>query len=245
MEVGFPELPTRRVKEWSPIDRMLAAKKGSKSNSPKPRQVCELPPLTQPSPEPARPPPATADGHTQTATWAALVAEASLPERQRREALQGELKCLKALLLQREEETRAAEAKASAGVSQVEALKAELERLQNELAAVLADREQERLKWAQQELQWRSSASEADEKGRRGREDLEHLRNELSASQSEAEVLRRRLLALQDERNKLLDENNALAEKLNLLWQGKEDEQAVLMARVELLERKLNERSRS
>eukprot|EP00438_Fugacium_kawagutii_P009299 Skav235249 [mRNA] locus=scaffold3995:344075:348098:+ [translate_table: standard] len=93
----FDEKPQqRRVKEWSPIDRMLA-EKGSRR-----RSKTELPPLS--------PPPATTTAKVQTESWEVLLKEAVVaalvPEQQKHKALQAEIVAMQRQLKEKDEEIK-------------------------------------------------------------------------------------------------------------------------------------------
>jgi len=100
--LGEQKPPERRVKEWSPIDRMLA-EKGSKR-----RSKTDLPPLC-----PAPPPPVTtAEIQVQSESWEVLLKEpireavtaALAPEQQKYKALQAEIQAMQQQLNEKDYE---------------------------------------------------------------------------------------------------------------------------------------------
>lgn len=245
---GFPEdapdpPSTKKVKEWSPIDRMLAQKRGSKSASPKPPRMQgtppgdNLPPLSQAAPAPAR----TASAQVQTKSWDSLLTEALAPERQRCTALQAELKSLRAQLKEKE---RAWEVNSSTQAQELEKqwtseradLEAQLAALRDGQEAVRAEHEAERQRWQTTEHELRTLLENAKDAGKTGREDVGVLREQLTKSQQDVKDLHRQIA-------KLREENAAMATERDMLMQRLEDEQQEQMARVDALEQRFLEKA--
>lgn len=240
--------PAMKAKEWSPIDRMLANKRGSKS--PKMRRQAsdnDLPPLTRNSPV------QTASSQVQTTNWASLIAEVTAPERQRCTALQAEIKALRAQMKEKERarervedtstqrlEQQCAEecAKMRAELEEERSkFQAELEALRCEKDAAIAERDAEKLRRQELELEWKKLGDSANESARHAREDAILLREELDKSQIDAKGLQKQIAALRAE-------NAAVAQERDRALQQLEQEQSEMMARVDAMEQRLLQRAK-
>mmetsp|Transcript_64114 Transcript_64114/g.137732 ORF Transcript_64114/g.137732 Transcript_64114/m.137732 type:complete len:250 (+) Transcript_64114:75-824(+) len=242
--MDLPDGPPRsKVKEWSPVDRMLAAKRGSKTPSPKPpplQAARDLPPLQRSAP--SAPPPRTSCAGAQTQSWPTLISEALAPERSKSAALQSELKALRAELKEREDGVRAAGDQAAEEAERTRlALEEELAALRQANAEAMNGHEEERRRWDEERSQFQEEKRRWREEQRAWQEErqgLRHdaslvgeLRGELEHRNDDICELRRNYKALQEE-------SKALAQERDLLLERLETEQAEMMARVEKLERR-------
>lgn len=242
-QASFDAPAPRRAKEWSPIDRMLANKRGSGSRRNSPARAPappELPPL--PPQAPQQPSIRTASAACQTVSWSALTAEVLAPEKARTQALQAELKALRAQMKEREGAAIAADAAAASDAEARSALVAELEAARQLLSQERADREEERRAWLEEQQRLQDQVAAAGGVEKRRAEDLEHLRAELMRSKDDAAVLRKKFGPLQQEVEALTRERDSLSKEKDHLLQRLEVEQAEMMARVEVLQRKMDER---
>lgn len=216
---------------------MLANKRTTKSASPKPST---LTPLNQSTRSPTPPPLSAAslcNIQTQTATWSSITAEVLGPERQRVTALQAELKTIKALL--KDKETSAEDElkeKQRQQAERIAELEAQVSSLQSELHLSSNDLIQQR-DAAQAECKLLTAKlSRADELGHRNREDLDLLRADLVHSQDTAKSLQKQLTNLTLENEKVSAERDRLLKEL-------EEQQAEMIARVEAVEQRFQEKS--
>lgn len=256
LQASFSDPVTRKAKEWSPIDRMLANKRlsankaspGRKSNQ---TLMETLPRLSQLSEAPA---PRTTSVGCQSMGWQVLLSEAIAPERARVKVLEAELKDLRIqhskLLKDREELSNSALLKDTEEASALQeaekaraALTAELEALrQTHAAAVashLAERQQfqeERDRWQEERAGLVREVASAGQAEKRCVEDLERLRSELRCCQEDSAALRRKYAALQEESSALAAERDHLLHRL-------ETEQAEMIARVDVLQKRMSEGS--
>jgi len=233
----------KKAKEWSPIDRMLANKRSSKSASPKPKllhaSATDLPPLPQAASHDG----ATSRLHTastQTLSWQALLTESIMPERERISALQAEMKAMRALLRDRDQDTRTLEARGREEEERLAeihfAYKAELDGLWQQ--------HEERLTEANAKLhasQDRCAALEAQVAALQAaalqdREDMQSLRCALDDKRGDVISLKKKNAAVQDELATVSRERDRLLERLEV-------EQAEVMARVNAMERRMELRS--
>mmetsp|Transcript_48830 Transcript_48830/g.87934 ORF Transcript_48830/g.87934 Transcript_48830/m.87934 type:complete len:252 (-) Transcript_48830:93-848(-) len=240
--LGLPDPPpSKKVKEWSPIDRMLANKRSSKSASPKPPKLQaasnDLPPLSNPPSAPGSV--RTTSAQTQTTTWEKLIAEAVAPEKQRCTSLQAELKTLKAQLQEKERELHLqSDAKALAAeleqrwASERAELQAQAAAFCHERDAARAELETQRMQWLEKEKELRSQIGSAQEYGKSTREDLTELREKYGRSQEDVKGLHKQIAALREENAKVAQERDQLLQRL-------EDEQREMMARVDAVEQRL------
>mmetsp|Transcript_46758 Transcript_46758/g.138139 ORF Transcript_46758/g.138139 Transcript_46758/m.138139 type:complete len:260 (-) Transcript_46758:16-795(-) len=246
MEGAFGAPPSGRKKEdWSPINRMLSNKKGPRKNS--------LPPAL-----PATPPqaPQMKSTATQCVTWAVLQAEAAAPERSRANALEAEVRRLKAQLREREEGAEGVQARALEEAElRRQALERELAAARQAASDAAAAREQqrqsleeersrfeeERQLFDEERLRWQAERGEhlaaegrwQEERGSLQAEaaQLPKLRGDLEQSRGDLDKLRLAFKELQGELKGLGEERDHLLHRL-------ETEQAEMMARVEKLEAK-------
>lgn len=231
-EASFPARQAKKVNDWSPIDRMLANKRGQQ----KPLAPAGLPPL-QDRQSPPRP--HTTTGSTQTASWTALAVEIAAPEKSRANVLEKELKSVRALLKQLEE-----------GAKDAGTREADEQRRAAELEARLEDSERQRRELEAELQAARQAAAEAtssrDEQRRRFEIEQREWQEERAALKEEASrcfdlrrELEKRNVDLGDLRkayNKLVEESKAVGEERDQLMQRLEVEQAEMMKRVEQLE---------
>merc|ERR1712070_178567 len=223
---------------------------GSKKRGSPTKLTSELQPLPPVQMQaPSQPRAATATVACQTTAWNVLVAEAVASERTRSQALQAELKALRAQMEDREEAARAADAAAAESAEAHGTLALELHAARRSLDEARAFHEKEKEAWEEERRSWQEERArlkrEADLAGsseRRGVEDIEHLRSELKRSKDEAAALRKKLGALQQDMQSLTTEKNALAKEKDSLLERLEQEQAEMMARVEALDRRIAER---
>jgi chromosome segregation ATPase len=232
----LPNPPAMKAKEWSPIDRMLANKRGSKS--PKHRQQAsdnDLPPLNRNSPV------HNASTQVQTSSWNSLLAEALAPERQKCAALQGEIKALRAQIKEREREREHEGEECTRQLEQQwlddrARLEAEISALRSDRDAALAESEAEKLRRQELELELKKHLDSANESARNDREDACFLREELGKSQSDVKGLQKQIAALRAE-------NAAVAQERDRALQQLEEEQSKMMARVDAMEQRLTQRA--
>lgn len=133
---GEPPPPQRRIKEWSPIDRMLA-EKGSKR-----RSKTELPPLSPPPP-----PVTTAEVQVQTESWEALLKEAVaaavsaalVPEHEKYKALQTEIRAMQQQLKEKDEEIQRGKQEIERGKREIDRCKREIESCKQSAAEAAAE----------------------------------------------------------------------------------------------------------
>mmetsp|Transcript_41065 Transcript_41065/g.113114 ORF Transcript_41065/g.113114 Transcript_41065/m.113114 type:complete len:239 (+) Transcript_41065:34-750(+) len=232
----------RQAKEWSPIDRMLSSKRGSKSMSPNTRpqhaQTPDLPPLPSPSPVPPwhPPKPRNLGTATQTASWASLVAEITGTERHRATAFHAELKAIRMQLRDAENAAKESEveqrAEAATWSETRAALEDELAEARRRIVATEAAYEEERAALLVEADARRRNLEDVDFL----RSDLERCREELESVRSERQNLKRSNLALKEEARVLVQERDALLERF-------EEEQAEMLARVERMERRIPQRT--
>ncbi|CAK9106831.1 unnamed protein product [Durusdinium trenchii] len=128
---GEQKTPQRRVKEWSPIDRMLA-EKGSKR-----RSKTELPPIS-----PSPPPVTTTETQVQTDSWVAFLKEALaislVPEQQKYKALQSEMAAVQLQLKEKQEEVAAVHLQLKEKQDEIESQRRRAAEAENAHAAELA-----------------------------------------------------------------------------------------------------------
>lgn len=249
LQATFADPAPPRKKEWSPIDRMLANKRASGSKRSSPTTMMEkLSPRDQ-TPVYSKPQTRTATVGSQTPAWNVLVTEAVAPERARVQALQAELKALRAHVKERDDAARVAEAAAASHANAREAMASELEVAQQLLAEAREARENEQEAWAEERRSWEEErsrlqleASSAGSTESRFREDLEHLRAELKRSKDDTMALRKKHGKLQQDMDELARVKEALAKEKDDLLQQLEVEQAEMIARVDALQRKMTER---
>eukprot|EP00445_Apocalathium_hangoei_P009872 CAMPEP_0203872936 /NCGR_PEP_ID=MMETSP0359-20131031/19495_1 /ASSEMBLY_ACC=CAM_ASM_000338 /TAXON_ID=268821 /ORGANISM="Scrippsiella Hangoei, Strain SHTV-5" /LENGTH=259 /DNA_ID=CAMNT_0050791627 /DNA_START=80 /DNA_END=859 /DNA_ORIENTATION=+ len=246
--------PPKKAQDWSPINRMLGAKKGGKQPSSKSQLLPQCPSNL---PRPAQTPPATpglrttAATCTQSVTWEVLAAEAAASERSRANSLQKQVKALQAQLKEREasagDDQGHAEA-ASEAARRVVALEAEVEALRRSSSEATAALEAER--------KLREEGSREAEEGRRQveeerrkrldeRDSWEKEREALRADASRATWLDQELEKSREEfrssrqAHKALEADfEALGRERDVLLERLEVEQAEIMARVAKLEKK-------
>lgn len=238
---GLPEAPAMtKAKEWSPIDRMLANKRGSLSAGPKSRvksTLHELPPENRSSPTP---PVQKVNAQVQTTSWTSLVSEVVAPERQRCTALQGEIKALRGLLKQKEQERH------SDDDAEVQQMKRHWDQeradLEAQIAALLQEREvavqrhdAERGQWQDVERELKSELEAARSAARHGREDMGCLRENLERSQNDVKDLQKQISALRTDHAAVVQERDRLLQQL-------EREQTEMMARVDAMEQRMLQR---
>eukprot|EP00747_Dinoflagellata_sp_TGD_P167983 gnl/TRDRNA2_/TRDRNA2_193405_c0_seq1.p1 gnl/TRDRNA2_/TRDRNA2_193405_c0~~gnl/TRDRNA2_/TRDRNA2_193405_c0_seq1.p1 ORF type:complete len:313 (+),score=80.97 gnl/TRDRNA2_/TRDRNA2_193405_c0_seq1:73-1011(+) len=263
IQANFGDAAPKKAKEWSPIDRMLAEKRNSRRQSPKPQSADPLPPIPQLPPRP----PATkssSEVEVQTAvSWDALQKDAVAAERQRVTSLQAELKGLKAKLAASEEAARAAEARADEEASKRLSCEQALAAVQAELAAVLQAQgkdgaaldehrrcqeaqqkrwdeekqrwEEERKRWEEERARWQDERKALQGSVADLREDADSLREALERSRKECAALKRRCQDLDAEHIAVRAERDGLMHRL-------EKEQADMIARVEQIQRKMDEK---
>lgn len=255
IQASFADPVTRKAKEWSPIDRMLANKrlsatKGSPARRSNQTVMDPLPRLDQRSPTP---PSRTTSVGCQSISWAVLLSEAIAPERARVKALEAELKALRAqhgaLVKDREESTALQEAE-EAGAALAAELEALRQRHEEALARHDAERsahdeerqqfqierqqfQQDREQWQEERANLLREASSASGAEKRCVEDLEHLRKELRCCKENSADLRRKYAALQEESEALTRERDHLLQRLEV-------EQAEMIARVDALQQRMS-----
>jgi len=241
MDGGFgSQSSNRKNTEWSPINRMLMQKRGSRGPSPK----RELPPLP-PSPPAA---PQKTSSSAQTITWPVLEAEAAAPERSRGNALDREVKSLKAELKAcKQDVSRLREDAGSAQAQALEEAEQQRRELERELAAlrqakadVDAARAEDERRFDEERRRWEEQRSRFLEDGRQWEE-------ERQAQQAQSKQLGRVLAELEQSKvdhgelrvsyKDLQEQMRALGMERDVLLERLETEQAEMMARVEKLER--------
>jgi len=245
MQASFPEIAPKKTKEWSPIDRMLANKRGSSGKRNSSTLTSELQSL------PRSTPPRSATVGCQTIAWNVLVAEAVASERTRTQALQGELKALQARVKEREAAASAAEASAASHAEAARCAGNQLELAQQLLEETRAAHRKEQEAWEEErqaaEDERRRLQGEVDSAGsasKRGVEDQDHLRSELKRSKDEATSLRKKCSGLQQELTSLAREKDSLAKEKDNLLQRLEVEQAEMIERVDALQRKMSAKAK-
>lgn len=248
LQPDFGEPQRKIVKDWSPIDRMLANKRSSKGGPL--RQVSrDLPPLApSPPPAPASPLPAqtavTQAGSAQTSpSWSEVLQEAVEPQQRRIRKLETELAASRAALCASEARVEAVQAKLreseASGREAFAAQSIELETLRQNLAEsgeeqrrLEADRQDESQRWAGERAALEAEMkSLRDALGEKDNGDLEQLRGQLELKDWDYEALGRRCAQMQSELDSITAERNHLLERL-------ETEQEEMMKRVEKLERR-------
>lgn len=242
LQASFADPAPKRVKDWSPIDRMLANKRGSGSKRNSPTTMTKLsseapPPSQQPAPP------------TRTVSSASQTTEVVPPERMQVQALQAELKALRAQMKRQEEAAKAREADAASHVGAGEVLASELEALRqllHDTKAAHTRREdawvEERQSWEKERARLKEEVTLAGSSERRGAQDLEHLRAELKRSQDDALAARKKCSKLQQDLDSLSREKDSLKVEKDGLLERLEVEQAEMIERVDALQRKMSER---
>ncbi|CAJ1343163.1 unnamed protein product [Effrenium voratum] len=241
--------PGRRVKEWSPIDRMLA-EKGSKR-----RSKTELPPLSPPPPVVT-----TAEAQVQSTSWEALLKEALAPELQKQRALQSDLKALQLRLKEKQceldaqseahaaEQAQWAEDRRSVEdfkktmekartqwLQEQQALEASHNLLSAELRSARSELEAERYQREELEKDLASQQDSARKARAQSREEVEVLQDQLRRSQDDMKSLQKQMAALKEEHASVAKERDDLLQRL-------EDEQAEMILRVAAVEERLSKR---
>lgn len=254
---GEQQPPQRRIKEWSPIDRMLA-EKGSKR-----RSKTELPPLSPPPP----PPVTTAEVQVQTESWEVLlkeaVAAALVPEHEKYKALQAEIRAMQQQLKEKDEEIERGKREIDRCKREIESCKrsaaeavAEAQNAHTaELAQYLEEKkslddfkrlvEKQRLQWSQErdaleasqnllraELQ--SARTEASDERWQKEEMDKDLSSQLEAARKARADCREEMDALQDQLRRTQDDMKSLQKQMAAL---KEEHRAVAKERDDLLQR--------
>jgi len=213
-EASFPTRQAKAAKDWSPIDRMLANKRGQT----KARR--ELPPLEHHVP----PPVSTATSSTQTASWASVCAEIVAPEKSRALALEKDAG-------EREADDQRREAELQANLRESERrrgeLEVELEAARQAAAEAAAAREEERCRWQRDQREWQEERTILKEDAAR----CSDLRRELEKRNADIADLRKAY-------NKLEEESTALGLERDQLMQRLEVEQVEMMKRVDELEKR-------
>lgn len=249
LQPDFGEPQRKIVKDWSPIDRMLANKRVSSKGGPlRPvSAVRSVPVAPSPPPAPATALPtqsvATQSCSAQTSSWKDLLREAMEPQQRRLRELEAELAASKTSLRASEVRADAAEAKLreresgehaafATQAAELEALRRKLAEGDEERRRLEADRSLEGKRWADER-----AALEIEVKGLRDAlgkvddSDIEQLRGQLELKDWDNEALGRRCAQLQSELDSITAERDHLLERL-------ETEQAEMMQRVEKLERR-------
>lgn len=256
IQAAFSDPVTRKAKEWSPIDRMLANKRLSASKGSPSRRSNQtiteqpLPRLNQRSPTP---PARTSSAGCQTVGWQVLLAEAIASERARVKALEAELKalsakysacvkdCEKSTALQEAQAAGAALAadlEAMRQAHEAERLQFEAERLQFKAERLQFEEERQQFRqdherWQEERASLLREATSAGQSEKRCAEELEHLRKQLRSCQEDATVLRRKYAKLQEESDALTRERDHLLHRLEV-------EQAEMIARVDALQQRMS-----
>eukprot|EP00933_Yihiella_yeosuensis_P066318 TRINITY_DN7054_c0_g1_i1.p1 TRINITY_DN7054_c0_g1~~TRINITY_DN7054_c0_g1_i1.p1 ORF type:complete len:265 (-),score=82.90 TRINITY_DN7054_c0_g1_i1:56-850(-) len=238
---GLPEAgPAKKAKEWSPIDRMLANKRGSKSASPKPSSLTPMSSTTPTSIHSHSPEPVSMrSSEAQTHSWNTILTEVVAPDRQRITALQGEIKALRARLKDKElgEDAEAqAKQREEAQAKRIADLEAEMDALRQERDRQVADMQKERDGALEECKELKSKLNEASEFSKRGREDLDLMRADLAKSKEMAKGLQAQLTTMSAESAALAEERDQLLQKL-------EDQQEEMNARVDAIEKRLAEKA--
>jgi len=260
-EVGFqpgPQ-PTKKTQDWSPINRMLAAKRGS-SRTPTSKPQLMHCPSNLPRPVQTPPPgtPKTSVTCTQTVSWEVLKAEMIAHERVRADHLEREVKELKAQLKQGSTASKAAHAKELAEAAErVRTLELEVEALKQSIKEsrakategseeAAASLEEERRLRREEQLQWAEEREKLQEEQRRWNSERDKLQSEASRANwlsQEADRRRDDLDSERDAHKATKAELKALAQERDRLLERLEVEQAEMMARVEKLEQRENRKN--
>lgn len=231
---SFEERSSQKAKEWSPIDRMIAGRRGppkSKSPAPRPQELPQLPQLSQ---QPPWRPEASkgVSSSTQTASWETLMAEAAAREKRKTGAVQAELKALRMQLEESEAGSRAAAARHALEAAELQAALAE--------ARQAAGQVQRGSEAAEDEAEARREALRREAAARElaCREDLTKLRGELAGCKDDLDKSRSQCHGLSKERAALEASVASFTAERDYLLERLEVEQAAMMARVEFLERR-------
>lgn len=245
LQASFPDPVGKKKQEWSPIDRMLANKRGGrKSPSRKKEAAASMLPQVGSGEHRESPYPKESTESCQTMSWSAVLAEAVAPERQRIATLQADLKALKAQLKGREEGARGMEARereeADRQAQALAALQAELERLREDSKAELEAREvelraefaDERRLWEAQVEKLKREVANAAEARKLDSEDFERMRAELEKAKADCKEVRKKDAGIKEQLAAVSAERDALLKRL-------EAEQAEMIARVEALDRRM------
>lgn len=205
-----------------------------------------LPPVSLQAPQMRT---ASSSTSCQTTSWNVLVTEAVASERTKTQALQAELKALRAQMKERADAVSAAEALAASHADARDQVASELEAAQRMLDEARAAHEKERAAWEEERQSWKDEraqlqreASAAGDAEKRGIEDLEYLRTEAKRSKDDAAAVRRKCSELQQQLDALAREKDALSKEKDHLLQRLEFEQAEMIARVDALQQKMSER---
>eukprot|EP00435_Cladocopium_sp_Y103_P052725 s1365_g16.t1 len=256
--------PQRRIKEWSPIDRMLA-EKGSKR-----RSKTELPPLSPPPP----PPVTTAEVQVQTESWEVLlqeaVAAALVPEHEKYKALQAEIRAMQQQLKEKDEEIERGKRETDRCKREIESCKREIESCKRSAAEAAAEAqnahtaeltqyleekkslddfkrlvEKQRLQWTQERdaleasqnllrAELQSARTEASDERWQKEEMEKDLSSQLEAARKARADCREEMDALQDQLRRSQDDMKSLQKQMAAL---KEEHRAVAKERDDLLQR--------
>mmetsp|Transcript_16891 Transcript_16891/g.42967 ORF Transcript_16891/g.42967 Transcript_16891/m.42967 type:complete len:272 (-) Transcript_16891:321-1136(-) len=251
-EVSFQpggQQSSRKTQDWSPINRMLAAKRGSSRTPTSKAQLMQQCPTNLPRPA-LTPPPATPKmdaACTQTVSWEVLKAEVVAHERGRADVLERDIKELKAQLKQGSAAAKAAFAKEAAEAAErIRTLELEAEALKEGKAQAVANLEEalasleeerrlrreerlrleeERQKWQEEQRSWGSEREQLHAEVARAAwlsQEVDRRSNDLRSERETHRATREELQAMTQERDRLL-------ERLEV-------EQAEMMARVAKLE---------
>lgn len=245
VQANFPDRPARKAKDWSPIDRMLSHKRQSKRSA-SPRLSDVLPQLPPPAPTLSKEPPWDKSKGVSTASvqtvesWATAVSEAVDTERRRADALQKEVRSLQ----ERLKESDAAKTRYEEDATRWKAL-------HDKTLVDLHEKERgslEETQAAEAEIgclrkDCTELRRELEDHGRRGAQDVGFLKEQLDKgntnlrhAQEECQELQMRCDEFRKEVAEVSSERDTLLKRLEV-------EQAEMAARVDKMERNMNERS--
>jgi len=242
LQANFADHAPKRVKEWSPIDRMLANKR---SLSAKRSSASTMAQLVSDVPVPEPPPP-----RSRSSTASTQTSDGLRPEKAQILALEAEVASLRAQLKRQKEAMDASQAELALRDAASSSLEAELQESKQLLQKTRETHQSEQDAWEQErqcleedKARLQEQVASAKCSGKHDAEDREHLRRDLKKSQDDLVAARRKCSKLQQDLESLNCEKMSLTREKDGLLERLETEQAEMIARVDALQHKMAERS--